>query len=331
MDGRDRVEAVLKGARSDRPPAGAWGHTYKEEWSAADLARVTVERARRFGWDFVKFQPRASVFAEAFGSVYTPSSHRWRAPTMESHAINAIEDWSRLPRADGSTPVLAQQVESIGMVVRELGPSIPVIQTIFSPISVAGYLVGKNKRLALRHLRERPDLVGPALERIADGLADFANRSVAAGAAGVFYAVSGYASRDLVRDRGEYERLLLPHDLRVLEALESAAWFNVLHLCGSSLHFELSRLLPLPVVGWSIHNKGNPSLAEGARISGKAVMGGLSMHGPLVYGSPEQVVSEARAALRDADGLAVILAPGCSVAPRARDANLQAMMTAVAG
>ena len=331
MNGRDRVEAVLKRIQPDRPPAGAWGHTYREEWSAVDLAAVTVERARRFGWDFVKFQPRASIFAEAFGSVYTPANHKWRAPTMDTHAVQSIADWSDLPAADGTGGVLAEQVRSIGIVARELGPAVPVIQTIFSPITVAGYLVGRNKRKALRDLREHPEIVQPALERIADGLADFAYRSVEAGAAGVFYAVSGFASRDLIRDPADYERLLLPLDLRVLERLHPKGWFNVLHLCGSSLHFELSRLFPLPIVGWSIHNKGNPSLAEGARISGKAVMGGLSMHGPLVYGSPEQVESEAREALREADGLPLILAPGCSIAPRARDANLQAMMTAVAG
>ena len=331
MESRARIEAVLKGLKPDRPPAGAWGHTYREEWSAEALARATVERQRLFGWDFVKFQPRASCFAEAFGSVYTPSNHKWRAPIMESHAVKSPEDWKRLPPADGSTPVLAHQVESIGIAARELGPEIPVIQTVFSPISVAGYLVGKNKRRALRDLREHPDVVLPALERIADGLADFANQSIAAGAAGIFYAISGYASSDLIRDEAEYERLLLPLDLRVLEALDRHAWFNVLHLCGSSLHFGLSRKLPIPVVSWSVHNKGNPSLAEGARISEKAVMGGLSMHGPLIYGSPEEVVTEARAALRDTAGLPFLLAPGCSIAPRARDANLQAMMAAVAG
>ena len=53
MNSRARVEAALKGAPVDRPPAGAWGHTYREEWSPEQLARVTVERQRRYGWDYV--------------------------------------------------------------------------------------------------------------------------------------------------------------------------------------------------------------------------------------------------------------------------------------
>ena len=67
MDGRGRVQAAIAGRKADRPPVGAWGHTYKAEWSPRDLADITVERARKYGWDFVKFQPRATCFAEAFG------------------------------------------------------------------------------------------------------------------------------------------------------------------------------------------------------------------------------------------------------------------------
>ena len=68
MDSRTRVERALQLDVADRPPAAAWGHTYREEWSPEQLARVTVDRARELGWDFVKFQPRASCFSEAFGA-----------------------------------------------------------------------------------------------------------------------------------------------------------------------------------------------------------------------------------------------------------------------
>jgi len=79
---------------ADRPPVGAWGHTYREEWSPDDLAAITVERARRFGWDFVKFQPRASSFAEAFGSVYHPSGHRLRGPILIRPAVPDLDSWA---------------------------------------------------------------------------------------------------------------------------------------------------------------------------------------------------------------------------------------------
>src|SRR5256885_6930255 len=309
MGGRARVEAAMALRVADRPPVGAWGHTYKEEWSPEQLAAATIERARRFGWDFVKFQPRATCFAEAFGSVYRPSGHRLKGPILEEVGVPDLASWSRL--AVVNPKALDDQVESLRTVARELGPDVPVIQTVFSPLTVAGYLVGKSKSRVMRELRQNTEIVAPALERIADALVDFSRRSVEAGAAGIFYAISGYASKDAMPE-AVYRELVLPHDLSVLNRLPSEAWFNVLHLCGSNLRFELSRDLPAQVVSWSIPNQGNPGLAEGRKISGRAGMGGLGQRATLLYGPPPEVEAEARPAGGEAGGPGVVVAPRCS-------------------
>lgn len=327
MTGRERVQAALVLGVADRPPVGAWGHTYKEEWSPRSLAAITVERARRFRWDFVKYQPRASCFAEAFGSVYQPANHRLRGPVLVSMAVPDVKAWRKLSLVDRKA--LDDQVESIGIAARELGPDVPVIQTVFSPITVGGYLVGKSQSRVLRELKKEPALVRPALERIAEALVDFSRRSVEAGAAGIFYAVSGYAGRGVMSEAA-YRDLILPLDVAVLSRLPKQAWFNVVHLCGSNLNFGLSRDMPTPAVSWSIHNQGNPSLAEGRKISGRAVMGGLGQRASLLYGPPPAVITEARSAVESTGGRGLLLAPGCSVPPRARDANLAAIVEAVA-
>ena len=327
MEGRERVEAALAMGVADRPPVGAWGHTYREEWSPDDLAAVTVLRARQFGWDFVKFQPRATCFAEAFGSVYKPAGHRLKGPVLVSTAVPDLKSWGKVELVN--TRALDDQVESIGQVVRELGPAVPVIQTVFSPLTVAGYLVGKSKSRVVRELRKNPEVVRPALDRIAGVLTDFAKRSVKAGAAGVFYAISGYASKDAMAE-AVYRELVLPLDVEVLERLPREAWFNAVHLCGSNLHFGLAHDLPAQALSWSIHNQGNPSLAEGRTMSGRAVMGGLGQRSSLLYGRPAEVEAEVQRAIAETGGRGLLLAPGCSVPTRARDMNLAAMVSAVA-
>ena len=312
---------------ADRLPVGAWGHTYREEWSPEALAAITVQRARQFGWDFVKFQPRASSFAEAFGSVYKPAGHRLKGPVLQSAAVTDLDSWRKVELVNPKA--LDDQVLSIGMVARELGSDVSVIQTVFSPITVGGYLVGKSKARVMRELRKHPEMVQPALDRIAEALVDFSRRSVEAGAAGIFYAISGYTSKDAMTE-SLYRELLLPHDVNVLRQMPAAAWFNVVHLCGSNLNFGLARDIPARVVSWSVHNQGNPSLAEGKKLSGKPVMGGLGQRASLLYGPPSQVENEARGAVEETGGRGLLLAPGCSVPPRAKDVNLAAMVTAIA-
>jgi uroporphyrinogen decarboxylase len=326
VDRRGRVEAAIAAGPVDRPPIGAWGHTYKEEWSPEELARVTVERARKYGWDFIKFQPRATCFAEAFGGRWHPAGHRLKGPVMDEAPIDSLEDWNSLRLVNPKA--LDDQVAAIAMVARELGDRVPVIQTVFSPISVAAYLVaGKDKRRVVRDLRQHSDVVLPAFERMADVLIDFSRRSVEAGAAGVFYAISGFASRRSM-PIDVYHRLLLPLDRRITEALPATAWFNVLHVCGSHIDLSVARELPLPVVSWSVHNQGNPALAEGRELSdGKAVMGGVAQRDALIWGPPEEIarqVTEAEAAV----GRGLLVAPGCSVPPRVREAHLRAMLEA---
>src|ERR1700682_4937561 len=265
MNGRGRVEAALAMGIADRPPVGAWGHTYREECSPEALAAVTVRRARQFGWDFVKFQPRASSFAEAFGSVYKPAGHPFKGPVLLSAAVPDLDSWGKVELVNRKA--LDDQVESIGLVAGDLGSDVPVIQTVFSPITVGGYLVGKSSARVRRELRQHPDLVRPALDRIAGALVDFSRQSVEAGAAGIFYAISGYASRDAMSESA-YREVLLPYDLSVLTQLPADAWFNVVHLCGSNLNFGLAKELPAQAVSWSIHNQGHPSLVAGSKISG---------------------------------------------------------------
>lgn len=328
MDSRARVEAALAGAEVDHPPAGAWGHRYRDEWSPEKLAEVTVDRARRFGWDFVKFQPRATFFAEAFGATYRPAGHSLRAPVSDEAPVKALDDWRELRLVNQD--VLDEQVRALAMVVNGLGDRVPVLQTVFSPLSVASYLVGRENRRMVRAMRSNPEVVLPALGRIADVLIDFSRRSVEAGAAGIFYAISGFATPDSM-PAAVYEELALPLDLRILESLPPAAWFNALHLCGSHVTMDVARRLPVQVVSYSIHNQGNPPLGEARRISGKAVMGGIEQRRVLVGGPPDAIAAQVQAAIAaTGGGRGLLLAPGCSVPPQAPDVNLRTMMAAAA-
>ena len=67
MQHKERVRAVLAGEPVDRLPVSVWGHDFLREGSAADLANQTVERHRQYDYDFVKINPRWTLFAEPWG------------------------------------------------------------------------------------------------------------------------------------------------------------------------------------------------------------------------------------------------------------------------
>jgi uroporphyrinogen decarboxylase len=321
------VQAALSLEPADRPPVAWWGHTFREEWSPEELAAVTLERARRYRWDFVKLQPRASCFAEAFGSEYRPSGDPHVAPVLVRPGVEEVGDWRRLPSVDAGVAPLKDQVTALARVAAELGDEVPVIQTVFSPLTVAGHLVGKDPARVVQELQAHPEVLVPALERIAAALSDFSQRSVEAGAAGIFYAISGYAGTGGL-PWPRYEEWALPSDRLVVGSVPASSWFNVLHLCGPGVHLEVAGALRPAAVSWSVHDAGNPTLLEGRDRLGRAAMGGFSHKGTLLHGTPDEVLDEARAATAGpagSDDRGVILAPGCSVPPEARKENLEAV------
>lgn len=324
MDGRSRVEAALAGDVADRPPVGAWGHTFDEEWSPERLAAITVERAATFGWDFVKFQPRATCFSEAFGARWRPSGGPTQ-PVLVEAAVPTIDAWDRVAQVDGRP--LDDQVQALRLVVERLGGRVPVLQTVFSPLTVAGFLVGRDSGRVVRELRERPDAVVPVLRRIGDALIDFSARSVEVGAAGIFYAISGYATPEVVPP-DVYADLVRPSDEHVLGALPDAAWWNVLHLCGPRIDQDLAERLPAQTLSWSIHAQGNPGLAAARDRTGRAVLGGIDERSTLVEGPAADIRRQVDEAVRDTGGRGLLIGPGCSVPPEAPDAYLRALLPA---
>ena len=328
MTHRDRVEAALALDVADRPPVGMWGHDYLREWSPTDLADAHIRAQRRFGWDFVKFQPRATCFGEAFGSEFRPSGDPHEFPVFVRAAVEDPEGLGRLDPVPASVPALADQTEALKLVVSALGPDVPVIQTVFSPLSVADFLIpGEEPKSIVPVLRERPEVVTRAMRAIAHTMADFARRSIEAGAAGIFFGILGFAGEDVLSE-WEYEELALPHDRAVLEALPPRAWFNVVHLCGPRAHFGLAGQFPAHAFSWSVHDEGNPSLAEGIERTGRAAMGGVAQRSTLLTGPPSAIADEVRAAASSNGGRGIFVAPGCSIPTNTPEANLTAVSEA---
>lgn len=320
---RERLEAAIAGELTDRPPVALWRHFPVDDQDPNLLARATVAYQREHDFDFVKVTPASSFCLKDWGVM-----DRWQGSDQGTRAytqrvIEAPEDWTRLSPLAPDQGYLGQQLDCLRSITAELGPEVPVIQTIFSPLAQAKNLAGPGR--LLEHLNTTPEAVQRGLRTITDSTAAFIEAAVETGIAGIFYAVQ-HASYRLF-DRESYTRLAEPDDLKILEAA-SELWLNVLHLHGEAIHFELAERYPAQIVNWHARSAG-PSLAEAApRVPG-ALCGGLRREATLVLGDPEGVRAEAVEALASVEGRGIVLAAGCVVPIKAPRANVMAARRSV--
>ena len=319
------MRAALAGAPVDRAPAGFWGHDFTREWSAEGLAAAMLERFHRHDWDYMKVNPRATYYAEAWGCRYEPSGNASDGPVTKAYVLKSAEDLSRVGRVSSSEGPFAEQLAALRLIGAGIGEA-DFIQTVFSPLSVVGRLAGGEVGAVRDWMEREPALLEGALGAIAETLAEYAAACLDAGAAGIFFATTEWATRNNL-DAERYARFGRPYDLRVLEAVRVAD-FNVLHVCrGNNL---LTELLDYPVqaFNWADREAGNPSLAEVAARTDKAVMGGVAQ-ATIAQGAPDEVHAQVRAAIDSTGGRRLLIAPGCSISPQTPEANLRAAREAL--
>ena len=135
MTKRERVAAAVSGEPVDRAPASLWGHNFLREWSNDELVGETVEQYEAYDWDFIKINPRWSMFAEAWGGVYEPPVEQ-TPQTMVNAALESLDELHEVVAVHAERGVFGEHVESTRLVVERTGGEVDVIQTVFSPMSV---------------------------------------------------------------------------------------------------------------------------------------------------------------------------------------------------
>jgi uroporphyrinogen decarboxylase len=320
---RTRLEACLSGAQLDRAPVALWRHYPVDDQTPGGLASATIEFQHTYDFDLVKVTPASSFCLKDWGV-----EDEWRGATegtrdYTQRVITQPEDWAELPVLSPFEGKLGNQLECLRLIVHELGPTVPVIQTIFNPLSQAKNLLGQGT--LLMHLRRYPEAVHAGLRILAETTRRFVEAAIQMGIAGVFFAVQ-HAQYGLLSET-EYSVFGRPYDLPVLEPARGL-WLNMLHLHGEDVIFDLFLDYPVGVINW--HDRDTwPSLSQAqARFAG-VVCGGLRRERTMVLGTPESVTAEALDAIQSTDGKRFILGTGCVLPIIAPRANIWAARRAV--
>jgi uroporphyrinogen decarboxylase len=307
----ERLEASVQQQPTDRVPWALWRHFYERETTAHDLARAMLDWQARHDFDLLKVNPRAQYHAEVWGARYRYSGAWDVKPVLESAVVREPGDWERVDVRPPTTPAFEEQLQALSAIGKGLHGSVPFVETVFCPLSVAGYLTGSDVEILREHLRAHPKVVHQALQAITETFIGFVQEVLNAGASGIFFATGSWATRDTITEE-EYETFGRPYDLRVLKAATEAR-VNVLHVCRKNN--MLRRLLdyPVQVLNWAATEEGNPGLGEIAdAVTGRAVAGGLSNEA-LTSSNSARALREAAEAADQARNRGLILAGNCSI------------------
>lgn len=320
MDSWTRIEAAITGAPVDRLPVALWRHFPGDDQDASKLAARSLEWQRKWNFDLVKFMPSGTYGVEDWGakSVYEGAANGAR--TISVPGLSNSEDWLRLPRLDVGKGVLGAQNESLARVARELRGEVPILQTVFSPLTTARKLAGEA---LLEHLRKDPEALEAGLRTITDTTIEFSLAALRAGAHGIFFATQ-LASTEVLTVP-EYERFGVRFDLEVLREAGAKARMNLLHLHGEHVMFDLLASYPVQMINW--HDRITaPRLRDALPKFTGALVGGIEERDLLVSGSVGALRAQVREAIRQTGGRRLVLGPGCVAAIAAPEEHVRVVI-----
>lgn len=328
---KERVAAVLNGEPADRPPITCYHHFPQFEHSGAKvMADTFLKFQNKFDWDFVKLNPRAVYYYEAWGNTYDYEHYNDVVPTRTSNLIHSYEDLEKVAEMTGDEPIWQEQYETARLVVEGVRGEVPVFAGAFTPIGILLNLCGYRSVGRYRESpREESDLiklciehpveVHRALKNIANTMAKYCENMKKVGVTGVFYAALGMARTDYFTP-DEWREFCRPYDFIAMEPIRDMP--NLVHTCGIYGNPEWFTDYPCRVIHWAASAPGNPPMVKSSEwLKGKIAMGGCDER-PFGGSNCETIDRLCRESITAMKGTPFLMAPECSVSPNVLDKEL---------
>ena len=297
----ERINRAIKGKEVDRIPFSVWYHFGLQHLPGETLAEAELSFYKKFDLDFIKVM------------------HDYPYPLPEGmQEINRPEDWMKLKPLTAHQGGFKEQSRALLIIGKELNGKAYYIDTIFSPWSTARKLARDR---IFEHQKSAPDKLKKGLEVITASFCAYIQEAIKNGLSGIFLSIGG-ASFDLMTE-SEYQEFGRPYDLQVLAAAEKAA-FNVLHIHGQNLMFDLVKEYPVQALNWS-HRHTAPSLKEARKKYSGCLIGGIDETDTDSV-RPPAIRTQVKQTIQELGRKGVILGPGCAIPTNTPPANILAIL-----
>ncbi|KXT77564.1 uroporphyrinogen decarboxylase family protein [Streptococcus sp. DD13] len=308
MDKNEKIRRVIEGEWIGEVPFSFWTHLPEIDRNPEQLAQATVDLYRKYDLDLIKTLNNGMYATEDYGCEvdYSAVATGGVAKIVKS-PITCYEDWANLPELELETAaVLQRELDYLKRTLDLLDGEVPVLMTIFSPLTTAAKLAKGN--ISDYIAQDREGYLHQALERITSITAALAAEAIRLGAAGIYFA-SQMSSYDLIGSQ-DYERYGRPYDLQVLAAAKEG-WANALHAHGTNILFELLSDYPVALFNWHVWES-LPEPKQAQFYTRKTILGGLNRM-DVTQENYNDLYHQIYRVLTDTGGKGVILTPGCVV------------------
>lgn len=320
MEKRERLEKTIAGEVTDRVPVALWRHWQGDDQRAADLARAHLEFQQQFDWDILIVAPPSNFMLTGYGL-----QDEWRGAfsgkrDISKTPINRSLAWTDLRPLDPNKGELAKQIQALQLIRDASDKDQPLIQVVYSPLSQALALGGKE--LLLRNMRTQADRLRTGLNSLTESSLRFLeNLRRQTKISGLLYIVDT-ACYTLLSET-EYQQFGLPYDEKLLDSLPADWWLNMIQVNGEAPMLHLFAHLPVQVLNWS-DREARPSL-DRAQVPFKgAFCGGLGEESHLHLGTPTMIRDAGRDAIAAMARRRLILGSGRSIPVTTPLSNLRA-------
>jgi uroporphyrinogen decarboxylase len=199
------------------------------------------------------------------------------------------DDWAQMPLY--GKDFYAEQIKVVEELVKAAKHEALVIVTLYSPFMCAGQTAGGQATITA-HIKQDPEKVKKGIEIITESMMIFVKGCIEVGVDG-FYASTQGGESDRFEDAALFETCVKPYDLTIMEEINRACSFNVLHVCDyHGGYSDLTPFLDYPgdVVNCSL-KLGSRTMTpqEVSTMFGRPYMGGMDRHGIIVSGSADEI------------------------------------------
>jgi len=303
----ENVKAAISGKAVSQIPYSFWTHFPDVDQNPKELAEATYKFCCDLDLDFVKNMPNGLSCVEDWGTKANfEEVAKGGIAKTDRYAIEEPDDWIKLKELDITKGVYGRELESIDYLLEKLDGKIPLLVTIFTPLTIAKKLAGPKLKY---HLYEHPQSLRFGLEVITKTVTKFARAAVKKGCAGLFFANQMANHNELSRDL--YLEWGTPYDLQVLNLTREISWLNIIHFHGDKQMYDLFGKYPTEFINWHI-GESSPYVEEYLGMNSQSIAGGLQRF-HITNKELNLIKKDIDNIIRITKGKNLLITPGCVI------------------